>query len=83
MWNFTVEDRDRSIYWEPVQSLTCLLCNCSEIETETHFVIVCAFYRGLRSDIFSDIIDKDDFKQLSPEHRLCYESCQKIVQIYC
>ena len=57
---------------EPVQSRTCLFCNCSEIETETHIVIVCPFYRGLRSDIFGDIIDKDDFKQLSPEHRLCY-----------
>ena len=22
--------------------------------------------------IFGDIINKDDFKQLSPEHRLCY-----------
>ena len=57
---------------EPVHSRICLFCNCSEIETETHFVIECAFYRGLRSDIFGDIINKDDFKQLSPEHRLCY-----------
>ena len=28
---------------EPVQSRTCLFCNCSEMETETHFVIVCVF----------------------------------------
>ena len=69
---------------------TCLFCNKTEIETETHFVVVCDCYSETRRNVFGDIFEKVDFVHLSPDLKLCFlmkhhvrKLCKYVAKAFC
>ncbi|XP_053394824.1 uncharacterized protein LOC123524463 [Mercenaria mercenaria] len=48
----------------------CSFCQSRSIEDECHFLINCTFYRDIRTDMFSDQLNKNNFTVLSDSDKL-------------
>ena len=55
---------------ESIEDRICKLCNHETVESEYHFLMNCPRYDDLRSNIFQDILDENEFCSLGENDKL-------------
>lgn len=49
---------------EKPEDRLCKLCDQQSVESETHFLFYCSLYNNIRSDIFGELFNSDEFKSM-------------------
>ena len=57
---------------EQIQDRRCIFCDNNQVETETHFLVECYKYEGIRQQVFGDLLTKDVYTMKNSNEKLCY-----------
>ena len=57
---------------EPLENRLCTMCTENCIEDETHFLLSCQKYNNIRTDVFGEIVTRDEFNSLNDVEKIEY-----------
>ena len=60
----------------PVEDKNCKICNSQDIENDTHLMLSCEYYKGLRDQLFIKLNSKcHNFAVMTDANKLIYKMC--------